>query len=443
MGVIAEFERGRIGERIREGRQFRTTQGKWTSGQTLYGYRWLPKEQKWEIIEEEAKVVRHIYDLYSNEKIGTLHIHERLNQEGLRTREGYLWHYGFVLSILSNPAYRGTHRTGLKMPVIIEPSIWDKVEQQRHAARQVRGKPRNWLLQGLCVCGIYGHKLGCHKKKNDKNRYYVCRGRHKEHHPDGSQPCQLPYIRAEELEFLVWNKVKQTFGDPDRLREYVDKALYNLEQQKSQLGSGYLDIEKGLTLVKKKEERLGIAYADSTLPQNVYKAKLQQLKKQEKALEQRQHNLNPSEMIKIAEISHRVTAVKELLQKGKVHLTGLGFFAAEGDKYVPLGFNPWPESDGKVAIGNEAEMDIVYVDKENGLVGKSNVPPGFLDPDIPASEKKQRVLTNWRELLRFLDIKVTIYPDRKEIRGAIPPQLITNPPHNNTVGTPITSAVER
>ena len=175
MGVIAEFERGRIGERIREGRQYRTAQGKWTSGQTPYGYRWLPKEQQWEIIEEEAKVVRYIYDLYLDEKIGTLHIHERLNKEGLRTREGYLWHYSFVLSILSNPAYKGTHRTGLKMPVIIDATTWDKAEQQRHKARQIRGKPRNWLLQGMCVCGICGHKLGCDKKKGTKPRYYVCR----------------------------------------------------------------------------------------------------------------------------------------------------------------------------------------------------------------------------------------------------------------------------
>ena len=104
MGVITTISAGSSRERIREGRQYRTAQGKWTSGQTPYGYRWLPKEQQWEIIEEEAKVVRHIYDLYLDEKIGTLHIHECLNKEGLRTREGYLWHYSFVQSILSNPA---------------------------------------------------------------------------------------------------------------------------------------------------------------------------------------------------------------------------------------------------------------------------------------------------------------------------------------------------
>ena len=295
MGVIAEFERGRIGERIREGRQYRTAQGKWTSGQTPYGYRWLPKEQQWEIIEEEAKVVRHIYDLYLDEKIGTLHIHECLNKEGLRTREGYLWHYSFVQSILSNPAYKGTHRTGLKMPVIIDAITWDKAEQQRHKARQIRGKPRNWLLQGMCICGICGHKLGCDKKKGTKLRYYVCRGRHKEHHPDGSPPCKLPYIRAEELEFTVWNQVKQAFADPETLKDYVNKALEELESRKVQIGVGYLGIEQDIVKIKEKQERLGMAYTDGTLAERAYKEKLHQFKKQEKELVQRQNNLDPSD----------------------------------------------------------------------------------------------------------------------------------------------------
>jgi site-specific DNA recombinase len=440
MGVIAEFERGRIGERIREGRQFRTSQGKWTSGQTPYGYKWLPKEQRWEIIEAEAKIVRYIYHLYHVEKIGTIHIHDRLNKESLRTRKG-LWHFSVVLSILSNPAYKGTHRKGFLMPVIIDPDTWDKVEQQRHNARQVRGHVRLWLLQGICVCGVCGRKLGCEKKKGTQPRYYVCRGRHKEHHPDGSPTCTLPYIRAERLEFLVWNKVKQVFADPAKLQQYADKALAELEQRRAQIGECFLDIEKGIAGVKKKEERLGIAYTDGTIIESVYKVKLNQLRKQEADLIQRQHNLDPTEMIEITELGQRIKAVEELLKKGKIRLTDLGFFASDGDKYVPLGFNPWPETHGKMAIGEPAEWETVLVDDETGITMKSNLPPGFTDPGIPAAEKGQRVMTNWRELLCFLNIKVIIYPDRTEIRGAIPPQFFETSGHDNT-SAKITSSVE-
>ena len=283
--------------------------------------------------------------------------------------------------------------------------------------------------------------MKCEYKKGRGPRYYACRGRQKEYHPDGSPNCKLPWIRAEELEFTVWNQVKKAFADPETLKDYVNKALEELEGRKVQIGAGYLSIEQDIVKVKEKQERLGIAYADGTLAESAYKEKLHQFRKQEKELVQRQNNLDPSELIEVTELSRRITALKDLLHKGTVHLTDLGFFASAGDQYVPLGFNPWPDTNGKMAIGELAEMETVLIDEESGLIGKSNVPPGFNDPNIPAKEKGQRVLTNWRELLRFLDIKVTIYPDHKEIRGAIPPQLVTNSDHNK-VGAPITSSVE-
>ena len=441
MGVIAEFERGRIGERIREGRQFRTSQGKWTSGQTPYGYKWLPKEQRWEIIEAEARIIRYIYHLYLDEKIGTARIHDRLNKEDMRTREGFLWHFSIVLSILSNPAYKGMHRKGFLMPVIIDADTWDKVEQRRHNSRRVRGEVSFWLLQGICVCGLCGHKLGCEKKKGPKPRYYVCRGRHKEHHPDGSPICKLPYLRADQLERKVWNKVKEIFANPATLKQYIDKAMDELEQKKTQIGEGFLEIEKEIAAIKKKQERLGIAYTDGTLNESAYKAKLNQLRKQEADLAQRLHNLDPNELIEVTKLSQRINAVKELLQKGKISLTDLGFFVVDGDKYVPLGFNPWPETHGKMAIGHPAQMETVLMDEETGLIAKSNVPPGFTSSDIPAAEKGQRIITNWRELLRFLNITVTIYPNHTEIRGAIPPQFFENSAQENTSAL-ITSSVE-
>jgi len=82
MGVIAEFERGRIGERVKDSRQYLIARGQWPGGRTIYGYRWLAEEKKWEIDENEARVVRYIYDLYLNERLGTMKIPFRLNEEG-------------------------------------------------------------------------------------------------------------------------------------------------------------------------------------------------------------------------------------------------------------------------------------------------------------------------------------------------------------------------
>ncbi|GAI31217.1 unnamed protein product [marine sediment metagenome] len=70
MGVIAEFERGRIGERVKDSRRYLINGGNWPGGRTLYGYRWLNKERKWEVVSEEAETVRRIYRLYIDRKKG-------------------------------------------------------------------------------------------------------------------------------------------------------------------------------------------------------------------------------------------------------------------------------------------------------------------------------------------------------------------------------------
>ena len=56
-----------------------------------------------------------------------------------------------------------------------------------------------------------------------------------------------------------------------------------------------------------------------------------------------------------------------------------------------------------MAIGRLAEMETVLVDEEIGLKVKSNLPPGFTNPDIPAAEKGQRIMANWRGLIALLE----------------------------------------
>ena len=121
MGVIAEFEKDRIGERVRDARRYQLSQGNWPGGRTNYGYHWLPKEKRWEIDEKEAEIVRYIYHLYLNDNLGMMKIIFRLNQDEKRTRSGYLWRYHTIHRILSSPAYKGIHDKGLTMPVMLDP----------------------------------------------------------------------------------------------------------------------------------------------------------------------------------------------------------------------------------------------------------------------------------------------------------------------------------
>lgn len=113
-GMIAEYERAQIIERSRRGKRHRAKSGliNVLSG-TPYGYWYIKKSDTcaayYEIIEEESRVVREVYRLYTEEGLSIREIVHKLNAQGIPTRKRKsLWERSTVWGILRNPAYKGT-----------------------------------------------------------------------------------------------------------------------------------------------------------------------------------------------------------------------------------------------------------------------------------------------------------------------------------------------
>ena len=85
--------------RVRE--NFR--QGKPRAGSML-GYRL--RDGKYEVIPEEAATVRRIFNDYLS-GMGGLAICKALNEEGITTRDGGVWHLGPLMNVLGNYCYTG------------------------------------------------------------------------------------------------------------------------------------------------------------------------------------------------------------------------------------------------------------------------------------------------------------------------------------------------
>ena len=64
LGSFAEFERAVINERTRNGRIARLNENKWVGGKPAFGYK-VTKDGKFEIDEDEAKIVKDIFKLRS------------------------------------------------------------------------------------------------------------------------------------------------------------------------------------------------------------------------------------------------------------------------------------------------------------------------------------------------------------------------------------------
>src|SRR5215510_8125001 len=113
-GMIAEYERTQIAERCRRGKRHMAQQGgvNVLSG-APYGYRYVKKSDTaaafYEIVETEAKVVRMVFEIYTQQRLSINAIARLLNERQIATRTGKgRWERSTVWGMLRNPAYRGT-----------------------------------------------------------------------------------------------------------------------------------------------------------------------------------------------------------------------------------------------------------------------------------------------------------------------------------------------
>src|SRR6478735_1157364 len=118
-GMIAEYERAKIMERCRRGKQHAARRGSVNvlSG-APYGYRYVDKHEgggaaRYQILAEEARVVRKVFEWVGQERCSIGEVCRRLRREGIPTRTGKpAWDRATVWLILKNPAYKGTAAFG-------------------------------------------------------------------------------------------------------------------------------------------------------------------------------------------------------------------------------------------------------------------------------------------------------------------------------------------
>src|SRR4051812_24817621 len=139
-GMIAEYERAKILERSRRGKQHAARRGSVSvlSG-APYGYRYIGKhegdgEARYQVVADEARVVRKIFEWVGQERCSIGEVCRRLKGEGVPTRTGKAaWDRSVVWAALKNPAYKGTAAFGKTRSGPIKPQ----------GLRPQRGRPQH------------------------------------------------------------------------------------------------------------------------------------------------------------------------------------------------------------------------------------------------------------------------------------------------------------
>jgi len=112
-GAVAEFERAKITERNRRGKLYRARCGEIVAWQVPFGYGRIPRRDGVasyvEIRDDEAAVVRRIFDTYVKQGLTVRQIAKQLTLEETPTPGGGReWNWAKVDRILHDEAYIGT-----------------------------------------------------------------------------------------------------------------------------------------------------------------------------------------------------------------------------------------------------------------------------------------------------------------------------------------------
>ena len=114
LGAFAEFERAKIIERMMRGRLHRLRMGEMSSnGHRIYGYHYVKKTPTAPaalvINEEQAAIVRSIFEMFASGDYGLVNISRFLEERRIPTRTGRpQWYRDQIKFMLKNETYTGT-----------------------------------------------------------------------------------------------------------------------------------------------------------------------------------------------------------------------------------------------------------------------------------------------------------------------------------------------
>lgn len=131
MASLAQDEIRKLSERVKFGYQRSIKNGRVLGNNDIWGYD--KKDGKLVINEEEAKMVKRIFELYVSGKYGFHTIAKMLYNEGYKNRNGNILAYSTISNIIRNPKYKGyycgnkTTVVDYKLKTIVKKDVEDWV----------------------------------------------------------------------------------------------------------------------------------------------------------------------------------------------------------------------------------------------------------------------------------------------------------------------------
>jgi site-specific DNA recombinase len=327
-GMIAEYERAQILERSRRGKRHRARQGEVSvlSG-APFGYRFIRKTEhaaaRYEVNEEQARIVRWIFALYTAQGLSIGAIARLLNEQAIPTcKQRGCWERSTVWGVLRNPAYKGEACFGktriaprqritrpLRMrggvasrnsasherphqdwiAIAVPPIVSEEtfaLAQERLEANKIYAPRRTItpsLVQGLVSCSKCGYALYRTSTRSSARKiyYYRCLGSDAYRHL-GKFVCDNKPVRQDLLDEVVWREVVRLLEEPKLIQSEIDRRLAAARKvDPTKLREETLRRE--LARIRKGIDRLLTAYQEGLLSLDELRERVPELRRREQA----------------------------------------------------------------------------------------------------------------------------------------------------------------
>ena len=310
--VIAEYERLKTRERMIRGKNQLALSGKVIPSDRIpYGYRLSDGRETFVICPEESKVVKLIFELYTQDCLSIRAIAQKLTELKILTaadkhptirkkRKPGQWSASTVAKILKKKAYTGvwtfnkenksklgrSPEIEVPIPAIISQEMFNLaqarlLENKKHYRRETK---YDFILNRRCTCGLCGAKAATQVGSGGRYLYYKCPARTKNERP---HLCNLKKYNAHNVDTQVWQWLRSLLKDEKAVAQALQEAQDRESAAAAPLGNR-LEIVKGL--LKQYDKDLDQALKDlkALEKQNSRRAKIKKLKEidqTEKALD--------------------------------------------------------------------------------------------------------------------------------------------------------------
>ena len=350
MSSLAQQEVESLSQNVKMGLQMKMKRGELIGFNGCYGYDYHTEDKSITVNEEEAEIVRMIYDMYL-EGYGTTTIAKRLMELGIKNKKGEVsWHTHGVMGMIKNEKYKGDILLGKTFttdPIskrrlanmgeenqyylrdhhepIVSREIWDKAEEirmkrSRNKVVETTGNreryTRQYSFSSMCECAYCGHKLTRrtrHSRSDYEKPVWQCMNATK-NGIDNCPNCKAVDEAILEGAFLdAFELLAGNFDDVlDVVLSYVAESADSDENMRKKQ-----QIDKDISSLESKKSRMTDMLIDGTISKEVYEEKMVDFTRKLHKLSERKALLEDS-ICTQKDINRRMSELRDTLEKEQV-----------------------------------------------------------------------------------------------------------------------------